>query len=228
MTLNSKRKEPSFIYGAGALAKLLAVSMRGSNRFEPEGFIVDEEYKKSDELLGLPVLCFEEFQSKNPAIGNSVFVAIGYRRMRARKEIFDRIRNEGYRCPNYLFAGARVNEEVVLGEGNIVSDGVILDSFSRVGDNNFFRSNTYISHDCVIGDHNYFAPSCTVSGNCTVKDQCFFGVGSTLIDGLTVEDETFLSAASTLLSDTEPHSQYIGYPAKKIREHKETGIVVKR
>lgn len=220
--------EPAFIYGAGALAKLLSVSMRGSDRFEQKGFIVDEEYVSSDELLGLPVLGFEEFRDNSPSAGTCVFVSVGHRRMRERKKIFEKIRKAGYSCPNYLFPGALVNDEVELGEGNIICDGVIIDPFTRIGDNNFIRSNTYVSHDCLVGDHNYIAPGCTISGNCTVKDLCFLGVGSTVIDGLTLEIETFLSAGSTLLEDTKPYSQYIGYPARKIRSHEETGIVVKR
>lgn len=220
--------EPAFIFGAGSLAKLLSVSIRSSDEYELQAFVVDEEHLDSKELAGRPIIGFEEFCRKFPAQKNCVFVAVGYRRMRSRREIFEKVKELGYKCPNFLFPGARVNEEVDLGEGNIFCDGVIVDSFTRIGDNNFIRSNTYISHDNVFGSHNYVAPGCTFSGNCTVKDLCFFGVGSTVIDGLTVEDETFLSAGSTLLENTEACSQYFGYPAKKVREHKENGIIITR
>ncbi|QQS39778.1 MAG: NeuD/PglB/VioB family sugar acetyltransferase [Acidobacteriota bacterium] len=220
--------DKAFIYGAGGLAKLLIASMRLSGRYEPEGIVVDREFKDAEEYYGLRVIDFDEFLAETNAGECNVFISVGYRRMRARKEIFDKVRSAGYRCPNYVFGGATINQEVKTGEGNIFCDGVLIESFTSIADNNFFRSNTYVSHDCVIGSHNYIAPGCTFSGNCTLKDLCFIGVGSTVIDGLTIERETFLSAGSTLLEDTEPHSQYIGYPARKIRSHEETGIIVER
>ncbi len=221
-------QEPVFIYGGGSLARLLAASLQTSGQTDVRGFVVDEEFRNENVLLGLPVIGFEELVKNHRPADLNVLFSVGYRRMRARKSIFEKVKEAGFKCPNYLFPGARVNPEVEMGEGNILCDGVIIDSFTRVGNNNFFRSNTYVSHDNVIGDHNYFAPGCTLSGNCTVKNICFLGVGATVIDGLIVGDETFLSAGSTLLTDTEPHSQYIGYPAKKIRDHRETGIVVER
>lgn len=206
----------------------MIVSMRTSGKFEPKCVVVDKEYRNSDELLGLPVLDFDDFRRGVGGDPLNVFITVGYRRMRSRKEIFEKVRDGGHICPNYFFSGAQINDEVEMGQGNIFCDDVLIESFTSIGDNNFFRSSTYISHDCAIGSHNYIAPGCTISGNCTVKDLCFLGVGSTVIDGIKVEDETFLSAGSTLLCDTEPHSQYIGYPAKKIRSHEKTGIVVSR
>ncbi|REJ75474.1 MAG: hypothetical protein DWQ47_08345 [Acidobacteria bacterium] len=228
METDPNAPKPVFIYGAGALARLLTASFKATGTFETAGFIVDEGYKQGDVLLGLPVLGFDTFLDRYGGKGERVLVSVGYRRMRARKSIFEKLKRAGCSLPNYFFAGARVNPETEIGEGNVFCDGVIVDSFTRIGNNNFLRSNTYISHDTVVGDHNYFAPGCTFSGNCTIKDLCFFGVGSKVIDDLTIEDETFLSAGSTLLQNSEPCSQYIGYPAKKIREHRESGIIVKR
>jgi acetyltransferase-like isoleucine patch superfamily enzyme len=90
------------------------------------------------------------------------------------------------------------------------------------------RPNTYIGHGCKIHSHCYIAPGCHIGGECEIKNLSFVGIGATVIDGITLESETLVGAGSLVLKSTEPYSKCVGSPAKKVGEHRETGIVFAR
>jgi UDP-3-O-[3-hydroxymyristoyl] glucosamine N-acyltransferase len=147
-----------------------------------------------------------------------VLVAVGYASMRARREIYERVRRAGYTCCNLVCAGSMVSPDVDYGENNIFFPGVVVEPYVRLGDNNVLWSGAVVSHDTSVGSHNYCAPRVAISGNCTVGDLCFFGAAAAVIDGVDVASETYLRAGSTLFEDTRSLGKYAGNPAVRAGE----------
>jgi sugar O-acyltransferase (sialic acid O-acetyltransferase NeuD family) len=219
---------PLVIYGNGILADLLLAVMEGSPRFRPCAVTADAPYVSGTTFRGLPLLALEDAVDRYPPARFEMMVAVGYRRMRTRREVFARAKSHGYRIPSFVAPGARVYPDLEMGEGNIVFDNVYLGPGGRMGSNNVIRPQTYVGHGFRIGDHVFVGPRVAIGGRCRVGTLSFVGLGSTVIGGVTVAEETLVGAAALVLHDTEPCGAYLGHPARKVREHAADGVVIPR
>jgi sugar O-acyltransferase (sialic acid O-acetyltransferase NeuD family) len=75
-------------------------------------------------------------------------------------------------------------DEVMIGEGAILSPFVTLTSNIQIG--RFFHANlySYVEHDCVIGDFVTFAPGVKCNGNVHIQDHAYIGAGAVIKQGL--------------------------------------------
>jgi acetyltransferase-like isoleucine patch superfamily enzyme len=76
-----------------------------------------------------------------------------------------------------------VMDDVVIGEGALLSPFVTLTSNIRIG--RFFHANlySYVEHDCVIGDFVTFAPGVKCNGNIVIEDHAYIGAGAVIKQG---------------------------------------------
>ena len=128
------------IFGAGQLARQ-AQCCAGERGIEVAAFAVDDELLSDGRMLrGCPVVGFSELSSRFPPITHAMFVAVGYRRMRARREVFERVRAAGYRCTNLISPRAVVGDGVKMGENNLLLAGSVVECDAVLGDNNVLWS----------------------------------------------------------------------------------------
>jgi sugar O-acyltransferase (sialic acid O-acetyltransferase NeuD family) len=219
---------PLVVYGNGVLADLLLAVMEGAPRFRPCAVTADAPYVSGTTFRGLPLLALEDAVDRYPPARFGMIVAVGYHRMRARREVFTRAKSHGYRLPSFVAPGARVFPDLEMGEGNIVFDDVYLGPGGRMGSNNVIRPQSYVGHGFRIGDHVFVGPRAAIGGGCRIGPLSFVGLGSTVIGGVTLAEETLVGAAALVLRDTEPCSAYVGHPARKVSEHAAEGVVIAR
>jgi UDP-N-acetylbacillosamine N-acetyltransferase len=228
MNNTGDREKQVVIYGIGTMSKIVYTMACHEQTLSVAAFTADAEYCTGDTFMDLPLVDFNSVESAYPPDEYNMLAIIGYRNMRNRKGMFEKVKTRGYSMPNVIGRQVNCTGDPVIGENNLIFSGTYLGLFGSIGDNNIIRPNTYLGHNTVIGSHNYIAPGCNIGGNCAVGDLCFIGIGATVIDGIRIGDETQLGPASLTLKDTEPCSFYAGNPAKKIREHRDTGIIIER
>jgi len=210
------------IFGANSLTKLL-IEFINEDGGTVESVVVDDEHWSSELFHGVPRLRYSSVRRPTRIVS-----AVGYKDMRARRRIFDRLKQDGHDIANYISSRADVSRSVQIGTGNIVMPGVVIEPLARIGSGNLFWSRTLICHEVIVGDHNYIAANCVVGGHSHIGDLCFMGNSSTTIDGVALADETHALPGSILFEDTEAHTKYLGAPARSIGFHKDTGIVIQR
>lgn len=208
--------KPILIFGVGTLARLSLYYSTIEMGLEVIGFVVDSDKKEIDEFCGLPVLDWENCLSQHPPTKTSMYIAIGYRKMRERQRLFERSKQAGYFLQNIISNSAFVAETVLMGENNFIMPGVVLEPEVRLGTNNVIWSNTTLCHDAVIGHHNFFASNVTVGGEVTVGDRCFFGFSATVSHQRNVGNDVLVAAQSLLLEDGISSGRYQGVPAKRV------------
>ena len=130
--------------------------------------------------------------------------------------------------PNYIASKTDVAPDVQMGENNIIFQMSHAGLHGIMGNNNLIRQNVYLGHNFKIADGNIFSPGTNIGGLCSFGSRCYVGIGATLTDNLIIADETLIGAGSVVIKSTEPHTKYIGVPAKPAGEHKENGIEIKR
>lgn len=180
-----------------------------------EAYAVDTEYIQVEKIDELPVISFEELRENYSCDEFFLIMGIGYTQMsEVRKRIFEQCKSWGYRFENFIHPTAIISEDVVLGEGNNILEGVILEAGVIAGNANLFFGGSMIGHESAVGDYNTFAGKSMLAGCVTVKDNCFFGVSSAVKDHVTIEDYVLLGALAYGFQDMKAYSVVV--PAKSV------------
>jgi len=210
------------IFGANSLSKLLIEFVREDGG-EVDNVVVDDEYWTGPSFHGVPLLKYSTVR------GTMRFLsAIGYRNMRARRQVFERLVRDGHEPVSFVSLRAMVSRSAALGPGNIIMPGVVIEPLAGVGPGNLFWSQSLVCHEVVVGSHNYVSANCVLGGQSRVGDLCFMGNGSTTIDGVVLADETQILPGSVIFENTAAHTKYFGSPARAIGFHGDAGIVIQR
>lgn len=220
------KKKNIIIFGTGSYAKLMRYYFDTDSEYEVKGFTVDEEYLNSDTFENLPVVSFQKCEKHYKNESYMIFSAVGYKNMRAREKIFNKIKSMGYEMPNYVSSTALIDGSCEYGKNNVFMPGSIIEPFVKIKDNNVFWSSVNICHDTKIDSHNFFATGTIIGGCCELGKLSFFGFGSTVIDNVKIADESLIGARSLILKNTERNSMYVGVPGIKKREHTDNGIII--
>jgi sugar O-acyltransferase (sialic acid O-acetyltransferase NeuD family) len=212
-------------FSIGSFAETLFLMSKDISDVNVVAFMADDEYCKEDTLCGLPIWKYSMLDSS--MIKQYEFlVCIGYKTMRNRQIIFEKLEQRGCKFINLIHPSAVILPEVKMGVNNIIFPGVIIEMDANIGNNNIFWTQSIVGHNNEIGNHNFFAAKTTLAGFNTIEDLCFFGVATFAINNLKIKNETFLVAGSGLFRDTEKHGQYWGNPAKKVSSHETRGIII--
>ena len=206
------------IFGAGKIADEAYFYLTNDSPHEIVAFTVDREYRSSPEKLGLPVVPFEDVQSKYPPGDFQMFVAVGYQDLnRFRAQKYAEARAKGYELVSYISSHASNIGQVEVGDNCFVLEFVTIQPCAKIGNNVFLWSGNHVGHHARVGDHCYIAGNVVVSGNTKVEPYCFVGVSVTLGHEITIGRESFIGAGSLITKDVEPNSVYITPDTPKFR-----------
>ena len=205
------------IYGAATLARLAYFYAKESARFRVTGFVVDDAFWAEPNFEHLPVWKWSEFIERSPRPAASVHIALGYRKLRERRNAFDKVQGQGLELANIISERAYVASDCVMGQGNLVLPGCVIESGTHVQDNNVFWSNTTVCHDGRVGSHNFIAANTTLGGHARIGSGCFLGFSSVVLQNLSVADDTLIGAGSMLRHSIDAPGVYVGAPALWVR-----------
>src|SRR3712207_6479755 len=171
--------EKIVIVGDGETAELAYEYFTHDSPHEVVAFAVEREYRKKEELFGLPVVAFEEVETVYPPAEFRAFVAISYNKLnRVRARLFAETKRKGYRCLSYVSSRAFVWHNVELGENCFIFENNVVQYGVRVGNNVVLWSGNHVGHQTVIKDNVFISSHVVVSGYCEVGENCFLGVNS--------------------------------------------------
>lgn len=215
------------IYGAGSFARMMRHYLDGVKNQRVVAYCVDEEYRNDrSEYDGLPLVSFDALSDAFPVGGHYIMVAVGYSNMRARVVMYNKIKEKGYKCINFIDPSVVVDKTAKMGENNIILNGSLVEPYVNIGNNNIIWGAVNVSHDVRIADHCFITSKALLAGNCVVEDNCFIGLSVTCAPGITIRKESLLAAGSLVLKDTKEYSCYMGSPARMVSSHEDTGIVI--
>lgn len=217
------------IFGADSFAKLAYWYAMESGHFTIDAFVVDDEYliKAKSTYEEVPLIGWTEFCQQYPINSTKVFAAIGYKSMRSRAAVFNKIVAAGYSSFNIQAKTAYVASNAITGLNNIFMANVVIEPYVKIGNDNVFWSNATVCHDTIIGNHNFFASNCTIGGQVSIGDLNFFGFSSTVIQNIQLQNETLIAASSLVIKNSEALSRYQGSPATRFASvSEELGVCI--
>ena len=130
--------------------------------------------------------------------------------------------------PNVVIGGepqdvsyAGSDTQVVIGDGNIIREGVTInrgsekeDGITRLGDKNFLMACCHIAHDCKLGDHIIIANGTLLGGHVHIEDYASLSGAVAVHHFTTIGSYSFVGGLSRVLHDVPPFMLCEGHPAR--------------
>jgi len=224
--MDTERKK-LIIYGDSSYAEMLAHYFNSDSEYRVVAYCVDEAYRTRDEIEGVPVIALDQIASHFSPKEHHIFAAIGYKSVRTHKKLFEKIEALSFPVASYISTEAIVDSTCTIKENCLILPGVILEPHVTIEKNCFINSGATVCHHAKIKAHSILAAKSLIGGYVTVGESSLIGFHATVTELLSLGDETLLAAGSVLLEDAEAHTLYAGTPAKEVRKHSDTGIVLK-
>ncbi|MBC7534362.1 MAG: acetyltransferase [Ferruginibacter sp.] len=206
------------IYGIGETAEIIADYFIQDSKYEVVAFTADEEYKKTDLLLGLPVIPFNEAVQKYPPAEYEMFAAASFGKInRIRTRMYQKGKALGYKFASYVNSNAFVWHNAVIGENTFIFEENVIQYKVKIGNNVILWSGNHIGHQTIIEENCFISSHVVISGFCTIGKNSFLGVNTSFNDGINFGKDSITGNGTIVVRDTEPGSIYVGSPAKKIK-----------
>jgi sugar O-acyltransferase (sialic acid O-acetyltransferase NeuD family) len=214
----SQASLPLVIFGAGQIAELAWFYFTHDSAYTPVAFTVDREFIQAPELLGLPVVPFDELERRFPSDQVDAFVALSYAKINSvRASKFEAMRSAGYRCVSYVSSRATAFPDIKIGENCFILEDNTIQPFVTIGDNVTLWSGNHIGHHSVIEDNCFVSSHVVVSGGVKIGANSFVGVNSTIRDHVSIGARCVIGAGSLIDRDAEPEGVYSAVAAERSR-----------
>jgi len=204
-----KDKGKLIIVGTSAFGQIAYEYFTHDSGYEPVAFSAERRFMEKDGLFGLPVVPFEELETRFDPKTHHVFVALVYTQMnRPRTRLYREARAKGFPMASYVSSKAFVWKNVKLGENCFIFEDNTVQPFVKIGDNVILWSGNHIGHHSVVRDNCFIASHAVISGFCDIGENCFLGVNCTIKNNVKVAKDCFIGAGALIQKDTKDGEVY--------------------
>lgn len=212
------------LLGDSAFAEVAYEYFTHDSPFEVVGFAVERAFLRREELFGLPIVPFEEVESRFAPADHAFYAALVYTQGNAlRRRLYAAAKAKGYRPASYVSSRAFVWKNVELGEHCFVFESNVVQPFVKVGSNVVLWSGNHIGHHSSIGDHCFVSSHVVVSGFVHIGESCFLGVNSTFANNLEVGNGCVIGAGALVLGDVGDGETVVGVKKRARSEPNQGG-----
>jgi len=200
------------IIGGGGHSKVVISILKKIGRYKIIGYT---DIKDKGPILGVKYIGNDEDATQFNVFTAAIGIGI-LDNFKIRYGVINNYIKAGFNFPSIISPYAIINEEVFIGEGTVVMDGVIINSGTRIGNFSIINTGSSIDHDCKIGDFVHIAPGVTLSGGVQVGDNSLIGIGSTIIQYKTIAENCIIGAGTVVIRDCLESGKYVGMPMRRI------------
>lgn len=204
------------IIGGGGHAKVIISILKRLNDFEITGYT---DIQDNGSILGVAYLgadsILEDYVKKG--VRNAVMGIGQLKDYKLRMNVARYAESLGFTFPVITAPTAVVNEDVEIGAGVVIMDGVVINPGTKIGQFSIVNTKASIDHDCKIGQFVHIAPGVTLSGSVRIKNFSLIGTGASVIQNVTIEENCIIGAGSTVMRNCSAGRTYIGTPAGRFK-----------
>ena len=209
------------IFGTGELAQRIFFYLKDSDD-QVLAFCANKSKIDKEELLGLPVIAFENIKETFPPTEFSMFIALAYSEMnKKRTKFFNEAKNKGYELYSFVHPSTKIWDEFEMGENCFILANNVIQPFVKIGNNVLIGSNNLISHNTTIGDNCFITSNVTMGGHITMGKNCFVGLSATINQRIKIGDECIIGAGTIITKDVNDKEVYAENSSKKLPQSSE-------
>ena len=206
------------IIGNGGHAKVVIDILEERGDYNILGIITknkgDEIGIGGYEILGDDNLLKELF---NKGVKVVVMGVGGYTDNSLRKRIYENLKKIGFQVISAIHPTASISRTVLMGEGNVVFSGVVINPYVKLGNNIIVATGSTIDHDSVIKDHSFISAGVTVGAETIIKEEVLLALGSKVMAGVTICKGALIGAGALITGNISEPGTYFGMPAKRLK-----------
>lgn len=205
--MNKTRK--LVIVGDSVFAEIAHEYFDADSDYEVVAFSVERDFLKREHLRGLPVVPFDELETRFDPASHEVYVATVYTQLnRLRARLAADAKAKGYRLASYVSPRAFVWRNVEIGEHCFIFEDNTVQPFVKIGNNVVLWSGNHIGHHSVIRDNCFIASHVVISGFCDIGENSFIGVNATLANNVTIGKDNWIGPNVAIMKSTEVGALY--------------------
>ena len=209
------------IFGTGELAQRIFFYLKDSDD-QVLAFCANKSKIDKEELLGLPVIAFENIKETFPPTEFSMFIALAYSEMnKKRTKFFNEAKNKGYELYSFVHPSTKIWDEFEMGENCFILANNVIQPFVKIGNNVLIGSNNLISHNTTIGDNCFITSNVTMGGHITMGKNCFVGLSATINQRIKIGNECVVGAGTIISKDINDKEVYAENSSKKLPQSSE-------
>jgi sugar O-acyltransferase (sialic acid O-acetyltransferase NeuD family) len=208
------------VFGASDIARLAHYYFTRDSEHEVVAFTVDNQYRKEDSFMNLPLIDFEKMSQHYPPQEYAMFIAVSYNKMnKIRANKYYQAKEKGYTLVNYISSRCSFLTDHPIGDNCFILEDNTIQPFVTIGSNVTLWSGNHIGHDSSIADHCFISSHVVVSGHVSVGTYCFIGVNATLRNGIHIAPATLIGAGAVIMKDTVEGGVYVPQLATRLDKH---------
>jgi sugar O-acyltransferase (sialic acid O-acetyltransferase NeuD family) len=202
------KSEKLIIIGTSTTAKHVYEFVRMYNLYDIIGFAVNDKYKSSETLCGLPVYSLENLSSEVDEDFN-VFVAVLWNHLnRDRKDLYDYCKSKGYKMVNIISPNAIIRGNL-LGDNCWVHDYVVIQNNADLDSDIAIMAYSLIGADTHVCSHCFFGAKSILGGGSTIGEQSFVGLNAVIFDDTHIGKKCIIGACTTVKRNIPDFSKYV-------------------
>jgi sugar O-acyltransferase (sialic acid O-acetyltransferase NeuD family) len=179
------------------------------------GFIENMEQGRCKELLeGLPIFWVDEIAELTKSHRAVCGLATTQR-----SRFTDQVATYGMSFTTLVHPSARISVKSSVGEGSIISVGVILGAHTHLGRHVLVNRGALIGHHTRIDDYVTIQPGANIAGACRIGQATYIGMGAVVIDHVTIGAHAIVGAGAVVTKDVPNNVQVVGVPAKIVKDN---------
>jgi len=208
------------IIGAGGFGREVHMLIEQINIFKQEYEFIgyyDDNKEKGLLINGFPILgCISEINNVDYEL--SIVSAIGS--PAKKKELLELIDNVNINYPILIHPNALIGnkEYVSIGEGSIITAGVIITVNIEIAKHVILNLACTIGHDTKIGSYSSFMPNSNISGEVVINEGVYVGTGAKIINQLEIGEYSIIGAGAVVAKSLPSNCTAVGIPAKVIKQ----------
>ena len=204
------------IFGTGELAQRIFYYLQDSDD-QVVAFCANKSKIDKEELLGLPIITFENIEEKFPPSEFSMFIALAYSEMnKKRTKFFEEAKSKGYELYSYIHPSTKIWDKFEMGENCFILANNVIQPFVKIGNNVLIGSNNLISHNTTIDDNCFITSNVTIGGHVTIGKNCFVGLSSTINQRIKIGNECIIGAGTIISKNVNDKEVYAENSSKKL------------
>lgn len=209
----SPRKEIA-ILGTGLFSAEVADLVEETGTHRVTAFVENwDRTKTRQSLLGRPVIWIDEAASLTST--HKAVCALGTTH---RQGFIEQATEIGFKFATIIHPSVRLSHKSSVGEGSILSAGVIIAAYTTVGRHVIINRGALIGHHTTIDDCVTISPGANIAASVKIGKGTYVGMGAIVLDHHAVGEHAVIGAGAVVTRDVPDRVQVLGIPARITKE----------